>query len=540
MVAMALTGLLGFSALVVDIGMLWNAQQNQRALADSAALAGVQEMQVAGTRGLTTATRENGRGAAMANVVDQIGASGMPTCAVGGAPSWDPLTSKYSYAADVRDCPLSSTDYLVSILTPSPLCVDCTDSTRNIMVEVTRLNVPTFFASLFGVDGWTSRQTSVASIGYRADFAVMTLRPPHPSYDVTCVVVNCDLHEDNIEVSGTARLRVSVGDLGTNTNMVFTGGATAGIDDGYMVHHYDRYQAWGTFPAGKRLFSMIEDPSYPMPTRTGAPTFATQAAGKMTDLECAAEQAKVPVEYTRAGTPIRDVPVSEVQCLKPGIYTSMINAPNAGPIVLFTPGVFFLDGGLDIKGIAVGGYDEGPPAATVGNPGATLVFPYTTTVKSRNAALFAVNAGGNFGGGTGPEAAPAIGFDGVPVSTGTGPAGNDPNLLISLMVTKDPTCPVVEPYPTGCGERNTLDLNGGSTLHLAGVQYAPSDNILIGGASGGQGRAGRIVAWTVLYHGNADVTQAYPGADQGNGVLRLDQACAGSGSTGMSNAACNP
>ncbi len=536
MVAVALTGLLGFCALVVDVGMLWNAQQSQRAMADSAALAGAQEMQVAGTRGLNSFTREEGRGAAMASIVEQVGGSGLPTCATGGAPADSDADTKLGYAADVRNCAIPGTDYLVSVLTPSPLCVDCYDTARNIMVEVTHEDVPTFFAGLFGVNGWTSRQTSVAAIGYRADFAVMTLRPPADSYTGgPC----CDALQNNVSLAGTAELRVSVGDIGTNTNMVMVGASENAIDEGYMVHHFDHYQAWGTAPPGRRLFAMIDDPNYPMPTRTGGTTFNNLAAAKMTDPQCTTERTKVPAQYE----PIWDAAISDIDCLKPGIYTFNLDVGNSD-LVLFTPGVYFLDGGMDIKGVAVGGYEANMP-------GVSLIANQNKLLKARNIELFSLNAGTVYGSCTGTppdqvctgeEAHAARGFNDVPVETGTGPMGDDPNLVISLMVAKDANCQVVRPYPTACNDANnmTINMSGGSELYVAGVQYAPSDNVEIGGGSGGTGHAGRIVAWTVRYTGNADVTQAYPGMDQGNGILRLDQACAGGGSTGMRHASCNP
>lgn len=551
MVAIALTGLLGFSALVVDIGMLWNAQQTQRAYADSAALAGAQEMQVAGTRGLNSFTREEGRGAAMANIVDQVGGSGLPACAVGGVGADSDGDGKFGYAVDVLDCPIPGTDYLVSVLTPSPICVDCYDNARSIMVEVTRQNVPTFFAGLFGVDGWTSRQTSVASIGYKADFAVLTLRPPHPDYDPSCVEEGCDTYEANVEVSGSsASLIVSVGDIGTNTNLDFNDNATFNIDDGYVVHHYDRYQAWGPSPPGplgKRLFDLIDDPNYPYPSRASVPPSAIYAdsdEARMSDAECLEERDKVPPQYWWNGETeqVNKTDVSEIHCLKPGIYNYEPEAStNNHYLILFTPGVYFLDQGLSVGGTAIGGYDGG-------SPGITLVFGDGAELTSNNAEVFALNAGEMFLNCTpavppnppvcvGEEATAAEGFDGAKAET-----GGDPNLQLTIMVHKDPNCPVTLPYPSTCVDdgTNVLKMTGGGALYLAGVQYAPTDNIVFTGGTGAAGTAGRVVAWTVLYTGGAQVDQAYPGTDQGNGILRLDQACSGGGSTGMTNASCDP
>jgi hypothetical protein len=81
---------------------------------------------------------------------------------------------------------------------------------------------------------------------------------------------------------------------------------------------------------------------------------------------------------------------------------------------------------------------------------------------------------------------------------------------------------------------------GGGALYLAGVQYAPTDNVKISGGSGTDGFAGRIISWTVSYSGGSKIRQQYPGVSEGPGIIRLDAACTGAGTTSMSNAKCNP
>ena len=523
MVAAALTVLLGFSALVVDVGMLWNAQQNHRSIADAAALAGAQEMQIYGLRGINSAAREEARYAAMQQIKDRTGATAMPTCSVGGAPTSDlDGDGKMGYAADIRNCAFPGTDFLGSVLTPSAACRTC-EIERSIMVEVAS-GVPTFFAGLFGRDSWSVRKTSVATITYSADFAVLTLRPP---------VVGSTTNAGDISLNGSGtHLHVSIGDIGTNTNMVLTGGALVTIDEGYKAHHYDAVPAWTQPPASKKLINLITDPNHTYPTRVGAPTYADLDSARLSDADCLIARLQVPLQYAVGSTPIRDMAVADVDCLKPGIYTFSVKRLTNTKAFVLTPGVYFFDQGLVLRGTLIGGYQAGLP-------GVTLVFNETQAgrLDANNAMTFALNAGGAFNGGTGAEARPAIGFDGVPIQT-----GGELNLVITLMVTKDPNCVPQTPYPSACNDNGNkaLSMAGGGSLYLAGVQYAPTDNVTFSGGSSGQGSAGRIVAWTVTYSGGTRMIQQYPGEREGNGILRLDAACTGAGTLSMSSSLCNP
>ena len=536
MVAASFTVLLGFSALVTDLGMLWTIQQSNRSIADSAVLAGAQEMQLVGLRGINAGARAEARAAAVTNIKDRVGATGMPTCAVGGAPTDTDSDGKLGYDTDVRNCPMPGTDYLVSALAPSLLCVQC-ELERSMMVEVTRNEIPMFFAGLFGFDEFTARQTSVATITYSADFAVLTLRPP---------VVGSSTNAGDVSVSGSGtRLTISVGDIGTNTNMVLSGGATVLLDEGYKVHHYDAAPAWVPPPPPNKLASFIQDPNHTYPTRTGAPTFSNDGQAATTAAECAAARAAVPSTYRApfpSGPAINDPAMTyPVRCVKPGIYNYGLRSNN-GEVLILTPGVYFLDSGLVVRGILIGGYE---PAL----PGVALVFNRTVAgrLDANNAEIFALNGGSRFNnctpGCSGFEAAPATGFDGDGIDTcGGGCPIGESNLSVTMLVEKDANCVVTQPYPTSCNDNgnNTLNMAGGGALYLAGVQYAPTDNVKISGGSSGDGKAGRIISWTVSYSGGTKITQTYPGVSEGPGTIRLDAACTGAGTNSMTNAACNP
>jgi hypothetical protein len=110
---------------------------------------------------------------------------------------------------------------------------------------------------------------------------------------------------------------------------------------------------------------------------------------------------------------------------------------------------------------------------------------------------------------------------------------------MSILVKKDaancfvPTYP--QPEPNSCSDNNnkTLNLAGGGSLDIEGVQYAPTDNVQINGGSSGVGQVGQLWAWTIFYSGGTQINQEGAGST-GPGTLRLDAACTAPGTP------CNP
>ena len=99
-----------------------------------------------------------------------------------------------------------------------------------------------------------------------------------------------------------------------------------------------------------------------------------------------------------------------------------------------------------------------------------------------------------------------------------------------MLVKKDPNCvvptspPFIEPTACDANKNKTLNIAGGGSLALEGVQYAPTDNVEIHGGSTGNGRVGQIISWTLTYTGGTHINQEGPGTT-GNGILRIDAAC---------------
>jgi hypothetical protein len=158
--------------------------------------------------------------------------------------------------------------------------------------------------------------------------------------------------------------------------------------------------------------------------------------------------------------------------------------------------------------------------------------------SGNNAQTIALNVGTKFPPGTaGTSATAAIDWNNQPVQT-SGAGSPTPALLMTLLVKKDvlgpggtqgcyvpsPPALLIEPATCDANRNKTINIAGGGSLALEGVQYMPTDNVEISGGSFGAGEVGQIVAWTLKYAGGTSINQHYPGNLAG-GVLRLDVAC---------------
>src|SRR5439155_2257609 len=135
------------------------------------------------------------------------------------------------YPADVVRCAIPNTPYRVSIRAPSPVCISAgCDISRSVLVSVTRLNLPTIFARLFGQSGWDVSQAAVAGLYNIGKYAVSTLRPPKPQQN------GSDANFDDISVQGTnTLLQVLVGDMDTHTTANVSGGGGVALDRGFVL-----------------------------------------------------------------------------------------------------------------------------------------------------------------------------------------------------------------------------------------------------------------------------------------------------------------
>jgi Flp pilus assembly protein TadG len=513
--ALFLVALLAVAALAIDVSGALSARRFYRSAADAASLAGAQDLQQGTTRTITATERTNARTHALQQLVSLLG---------GSSASCNP-------AADVVNCPMGP--YQVTVKTPSPTCVNC-DPARSVQVTVRNPSYGLSFARIVGMNSWNVASTSVAGLTFGKSYTIITLRPPKAlgsTFDVK-----------DIRVDGGSIVNVVRGDVGSNSNMEYSGsGSQLTLDPAYNMYYFDPFNAplWGgTNPTGTKIDTLIDDPGYRYPDMTGAPTFTDArtsqyaAAGSPVDrgddAACAAEIAKVPASYGLAA-----VPVTSVYCFSPGIYNSP-SGPNrarvtlgTGEIGLLKPGSYYFKSGLDIGGQIIGGYE---PGAT----GVALMFDECSTTQcdfsGNNAVRIALNAGNRFPpGAAGTAATAARDWTGQLVQT-SGPSSPTPPLPITLLVNRDPACfvptsaPFIEPAGCDANHNKTIFMAGGGSLALEGVQYLPTDNAQISGGSAGTGHVGQLISWTLFYSGGTHINQEGP-AQEGNGILRLDAAC---------------
>jgi Flp pilus assembly protein TadG len=530
--------LIGMTGLAIDVGSALYTQRFERAIADAASLAGGQDLQRTGTNTAPGATE---RGRARGHAMDVLAAQ------LGGTKPVIDYTNDTLPCFTTVGCNLPGTPYTVAIRTPAPSCVvgsDCVDHPE-LAVQVTITN-PSFglsFTRVLGVSRWAVSASSVAAIVRARGYGVIMLRPPKPAR-----TNGTDPNEDDIFITGGSILTVS-GDVGSNTNMVFSGTNSAinltSVDCAptcdFRAFHYDAYQAWPSPPIGVQTQTLIKDPGYTFPGGESSLvpfTSESQARDTTTCTGAGGAQSKVPPAYKIAATGLSiSDPLSQVRCFKPGVYSfQLVTSSDKTIAYILEPGVYWFEMGLDVGSSIVGGYEAGLP-------GVALVFNESSggcppgspgnkcALTGQNADLIALNFGSAYQDASGTRATAAMDNSSPtpkPVQTSGATA-----VLMSLMVKPDAACYVPTPplylEPSGCDEskNKTLILPGGGNFWVAGVQYAPSDNVNVKGNTTTSGTFGELIAWTVKY--DASFLNLEAAVTEKAGVLRLDRACSPGG-----------
>ncbi|MDQ3689476.1 MAG: Tad domain-containing protein [Chloroflexota bacterium] len=519
--------LIGMTALAIDVSAAYLTQRWERSVADAAALSGAQSLQKPGTRELPgEPERVEARANAIHILEDQLGG----TAGASGC---------YSSAG----CAMTGTAYRVSVQTPSPSCVDCS-SARSMMVSIWQPQFGLTFGRILGALSWEVRSTSVAGMVIAPQYGIVALRPSQLRPNLS------DANYDDIVVTGGSKVIVGNSDIATNSNATCSGSGSEIVIDtasGFDIHHFGAGARWTAPPGdclnpppGFQVTSLVEDPGYPIPVRTGAPIYATPAeamgtvaSGPHQDpnyaTRCAAQQALVPSSYIehRNNQRINDPTQVTARCYRPGVYRFRLDSITNMEAVLLEPGVYFLDYGGRTAASLIGGY-------VPDQPGVALVMKEAKNTSGEPGQLETTNPDSilalNFGNAYCPDIAcppspkpakPAVAPDGTLVQT---PAPQ--STLMTLIVVPDANCVVESPPPAACNEANnkTLKLSGGGAIFLAGVQYAPSDNAVLTGGSGQDSDVGAFWAWTMTFNGgtNFNLSSQKPAA---TGVLRIDAAC---------------
>jgi hypothetical protein len=306
----------------------------------------------------------------------------------------------------------------------------------------------------------------------------------------------------------------------------------------------------------------MSDPDYVYPAMTGsagiAPTFTTAnksdcalptgtAACTRADRDptCLAEATNnVPAVYAFMTTQL--LAPDTIYCYNPGIYATGSSDQlkvGTGDLAILKPGAYYFKSGLDVSGRIIGGYQPDLKGVALMFDEAGSGNCSSCIFSGNNALTIALNAGARFPATatTGLPAKAAIDWDGHRVET-TGPSAPTPPLPLTILVRHDldgpggttgcyvPVAPqpLLEPATCQDNRNSTVNIAGNGSIVLEGVQYAPSDNVVIGGNSSSTGRVGQIVAWTLKYSGGISLNQEGPGT-QGPGTMRLDAACTAPG-----------
>lgn len=509
--ALMLVAIFAMAALAIDVSNVYQARRTYRTAADAAALAGAQDLQVIGTRAVTPANYTDARAHAKLSIERQFNDSASCT-----------LTGNRS------NCIFSTLPYRFSIVTPLPSAASCAtcDPARSVQVNFAHPTYSLTFARVLGFNEYSVAATAVAGLQFNHAYTLFALRPPKAA---TLPGVR------SLYVDGGTPVYVNKGDVGTNANMDYAGyaaGSKLHLDPGYKFDYYDPFLApvWdGPDPAGTQIFSLVPDPGYRVPLRGSSPP-----SGGVDATGCAAVAADVYANPKyRPAVPVVGTPstpdMTKITCYQKGVYSSEVQVNN-GRLAILKPGLYFFDGGLDVQGSVIGGY-------TPSSPGVALVFPNSagTMFKNRTGGggssltqMVALNAGDRLGNSSGREASAALDYSGNAVETNTSPA-----LLMTVIVPPDPRCPVAYPWVASCtnlveNNNKSIDLSGGSVLYLAGVQYAPSDNVTVAGNTASDGYVGQFWAWTIKFTGGSRINMEGK-ASEGPGTLRLDAACTAPG-----------
>jgi Putative Flp pilus-assembly TadE/G-like len=499
--ALMLVGIFAMAALAIDVSSAYSARQFYRTAADAAALAGAQDLQVTNSRAVTPLQYTAARSDAKASIEAQFGAAA--TCALSGNRS---------------DCTFTNLPYQFAIVTPLPIgaCVSC-DLARSVQVNFVHPTFQLTFAHVLGFANFRVGVSSVAGLQFNHSYAIVTLRPPS-----SAVISGVR----DMKVGSNVQVVVRTGDVGTNANMTYGGSsALLSLDSGYTMEYFDPNNPplWGLNPPGTLMAGLILDPGYPVPSTVGAPVGSVDGAG------CAAIALYVQSNPNYAPfVPMAGAlpDMTKITCYRNGVYSTGVKVNN-GSLGIFEPGLYFFDGGLDAQGTVIGGY-------TPGSEGVAFVFPESPTMfnnltNGKIPGIVALNAGTRYLNPGGSEATAARDYSGGLVQTNTSPK----KLMMTVIVPPDSNCPVSFTTFVTCtnneeNKNSSIKLTGNSGVYLAGVQYAPSDNVSVSGNTATGGYVGQVWAWTLTYTGNSIINQE---GDQntGPGTLRLDAACTAPG-----------
>lgn len=503
-VALMLVVLVGIAGLAIDVSAAFATQRYERNVADAASLAGAQDLQVGDGRDVPDPPQyQQARARAIASLVQQLKPTSVPACAT-------------ATTADIVNCVFPGTSYQVDVITdkaqPAPTCIQC-EAERAVQVSVVRPSFGLALARVFGFTNWTVRATSVAGMVFPKSYGLITLRPPNPQKN------GSDQNRKDINLAGTnTTVVIHGGDVGTNTDAFTNGSSTTALtlDEGFKIFHIDTISPdpWNNgigIPPGGLIPNLITEPAgVTYPAEGSGTTYATQDAGL--DPLCAGVPASLP--FKPGDTYPGNI---NLKCYRPGEYYADFNVQTNTDAAYLESGVYIFHQRVNVGGYLFGGLISN-------QPGVSLVMRSDELLDSTNSKGVELNYGDSSCADISCRATAPAGL--------AGPGG----IPLTIMVRTDDSCfapgssPRLPVLCTSGSPNNTgtsvVNLAGGGILRVAGMIWAPTDNVYIKSDNGIQvGTIGQIVAWTVTYDGGAGLTQETK-IGEGPGVLRLDTGCA--------------
>lgn len=499
-VAIFLLVLVGFAALVVDVGSYLLARRNYQTIADSASLAGSAQL----SRPIDATKRGYARAAAWTLLQRELG---LTFSDLGGS-------------APTADSPVAghATDgWRLWVDTPPTAAGSAyrgnsaISGSGSVFVRVERDN-PAFLSRTFGFGG-RSIEAWATSGTQPTRWAVLALCPRGGA---------CPATTESIKISGSdTSLRIVDGDLGGNWGLrIDTSGADRlqlpGDSEAYLVDttcNPSRYLCYpdpqvsngsGVSKLVKVLPALAEDPNYAepvwltdataVPTRpnVGGPPGGPVSGGAV---------------LNRNATNVSCDPASATTIrIGPGRYTNIrignnscvILDPTLGLTPGQRPGIYYITGRFEI----------GNDSFVIGD-GVSLFFasgmtPFNPSggvvLNNGNAAMPAIPTGASkFSAWTTKGTTPWSVAAGSPVtSTWTTPPTGEVGMAFYIR-------------RAGVGSYTSVfNMSGTSPLMFLGVLYGPQDNVGISGR-GVQAAVGQIISWTITYTGGTQITQIFDG-----------------------------
>jgi Flp pilus assembly protein TadG len=520
--ALMIVAMLAFASLAIDVSGAYVAERFQKTVTDAVSLAGAQDLFDPTSRAVNSTQQQTALKNAMKDLAIELNVVPVPSCpqvsfGSGTGAGWK-----------IVDCSLGTGQYHAWLTTPSPSCVSC-DPRRSVQVTLGRPSFDVTFGRLFGQKTWNIAATSVSGTAPGIRYGLVVLRPQTPRRGCT---TSTDILND-VEVKGdNTTLTIRNGDIGSNTSVYSnssTGGALVVLNTGFHIYHLCPQEVWNGGADGVTIQPPpLNDPNYVTSDQFNAmfaylqtnSLFANQDAGKVTP--CPPSSATVN-------------PPAGATCYLPGYYPS--GACTGGGQCAFTvqssetvyllPGVYAFGGNVNINGTLIGGNVSGQPGVALlfkKDDGAGHPYVFQGPSGSSSSLGISLNMGDSICAQDSCRATP-VGVLTFPLLE------TQTHVPITIVVEKYPGC--FEPgttTPTACTDTNNdnqnklINLSGGSQLDVAGIIYAPTDQLQLKGKTGAHSTLGQVVAWKITYTGGTSYDQSFPGLFY-SGVVRIDAAC---------------